>query len=298
MRDAFAPLAPQATCFLVLTLDRLGTYSGEKRWENAQAAYRELGKMSAALMQRLRRWAKARGWQPLRNQWVSTTEMHANGWPHVNLVLSSIELAEWIANERKERLDDKMSAQEAKLVSRELADLVTQSGFGLMSTAECAHSTEQALGYICKVAGKQDETLGEIAKLTQLPNAAPPRFRRLRSGKGFLPKRHKSDMTGTLVRRQNSNDGTRDVVPLHNVSDVQVAPNELACATEESVWLNELETAHRCARQVKRFGMAAVELPPITYWLNKKRLAALLPRKAHNDNVFEPSVILQQCRLE
>jgi hypothetical protein len=298
MRDAFAMLPPTDTCLLVLTLDRCGTYSGEKRWKNAQEAYRELGQMSAAMLQRLRRWMKSQGWDPLRNQWVSTTEMHRNGWPHVNLVLSSADLAKWIKTEKNERLADHISEQDAKYVSRELADIVTASGFGLLSTAECAHSTEQALGYICKVAGKQDETIGEIAKLTQLPHAAPPRFRRLRSGKGFLPKRHKSNMTGTLVRRQNSNDGTRDVVPLHNVSERLVRDSEEACATEERVWIAELEAAHRCARQVKQFGLSAVALPPVTHWFRKQRIAGFIPRKACNDNLFGPETILQQCRLE
>jgi hypothetical protein len=288
MRDAFKDLDPSGMVFLVLTLDRQGTYSGEKRWKNAQAAYRELGKLQTDMMLRLRRWQKKNGWKVLANEWVSTVEMHKSGWPHMNLVLHSMQLAEWLREERKAKLDDGMTEAEANLVSRELADIVTDAGFGLRSTAECARTPDAALGYICKVAGKTDETIGELSKLTQLPNAAPFRFRRLRSGRGFLPPRNcNPQLTGTLVRRQNSNDGTRDVLPLHNVKPELVAASEEACATEERIWYNELETAHRCARQVKQFGMRAVELPPVTRWFRFRRLDnAVLPRSKHSDNDY------------
>ena len=286
MTEAFAPLDKAGMVFMVLTLDREGTYSGEKRWRNAQAAYRDLGKLSTKFLWRLRRWQKANGWTVLRNQWVATVEMHKSGWPHVNLVIWAPELAEWLREERKAKIDDRMTEREASLVSGKLADIVTDAGWGLRSTAEGARNPDAALGYICKVSGKADETIGELSKLTQLPNAAPFRFRRLRSGRGFLAPRHANpELTGTLVRRQNSNDGTRDVLPLHNVSPQLVAASEEACATEERIWYNELETAHRCARQVKQFGMRAVELPPVTRWFRFRRLdTAALSRKRANDD--------------
>jgi hypothetical protein len=284
MRDAFQPLDPSGMVFMVLTLDRCGTYSGEKRWKNAQAAYRELGKLQTELMWRLRRWQKRNGWDVLQNQWVSTVEMHKSGWPHMNLVLWSPQLADWLRTERAAKLDDGLTEIEANLVSRELADIVTDAGWGLRSTAECARTPDAALGYICKVSGKVDETIGELAKLTQLPNAAPFRFRRLRSGRGFLPPRNSNpQLTGTLVRRQNSNDGTRDVLPLHNVRPDLVASSEEACATEERIWYQELETAHRCARQVKQFGMRAVELPPVTRWFKYRRLDNAAPARSRHE---------------
>lgn len=298
MRDAFEPLDARGCCFFVLTLDRLGTYSGEKKWDDAQSAYRDLGKLSTAFMWRLRRWMTSMGWRPLHNQWVQTVEMHKSGWPHVNLIIWSTELAEWIESETNAKLDDHLDANAAKLVSRELADIVTQSGWGIMSTAERAQSAEAVMGYITKTSGKVEESLGELAKLTQLPNAAPFRFRRLRSGKGFLPKRIKNEeLTGTLVRRQNSNDGTRDVVPLHNVAESRVEPSEECCATEERIWIGELETAHRCKRQVKQFGMRAVEVPPVTHWFRKQRLAQG-PRNRREESdaryLFRPEEVLLQ----
>jgi hypothetical protein len=299
MRDAFSPLDPTGCCLIVLTLDRYGTYSGEKRWENAQAAYRDLSKLSNDLMWRLRRWMKAQGWTVLDNQWVATVEMHKSGWPHVNFVIWSKELAEWLDDEKRAKLADHISEQDSRLVSRELADIVTASGWGLLSTAERANNAEAVMGYITKLAGMADASIGELAKLTQLPHAAPFRFRRLRSGKGFLPKRKKSlVLTGTLVRRQNSNDGTRDVIPLHDCKLEAIAPSEECCATEERIWLNELETAQRCQRQVRQFGMRAVEVPPVTNWFRKQRLDTGPPRKhrsnAANDLLFEPETILQQ----
>ena len=297
MTEAFAPLDASGACLIVLTLDRYGTYSGEKRWQNAQEAYKDLSKLSNDMMKRLRKWMKSMGWTVLENQWVATVEMHKSGWPHVNFVVWSPELAAWLAEEKRQKLSDGMTADASRYVSRQLADIVTAAGWGLMSTAERANSREETLGYICKLAGKVDESIGEISKLTQLPTNAPFRFRRIRSGVAFLPKRKKSAvMTGTLVRRQNSNDGTRDVLPIHDIKKLDVIPvAESCCAHEEHIWLNELETAHRCARQVKQFGMRAVEVPAVTRWFKFQRLPQGPPRKPHaTDQLFEPATILSQ----
>lgn len=289
MRDAFSTLDPTGCCLIVLTLDRYGTYSGEKRWENAQAAYRDLSRLSNEFLKRLRKWMHRMGWGVLSNQWVATVEMHKSGWPHVNFVLWSKDLAQWIDDEKREKMSDgRMTAQEANRISGELANIVTGAGWGLVSTAERARSREESLGYITKTAGKVDESIGELAKLCQLPTNAPFRFRRLRAGKGFLPPRKKSkELTGTLVRRQNSFDGTRDVLPLHNVKGAAITHSEECCATEEKLWYSELETAHRCARQVRQFGMAAVEVPAVTHWLRKQRVVETYYRRGHE--VVHPS---------
>lgn len=273
MRDAFAPLDPTGCVLMVLTLDRYGTYSGERNWANAQEAYRDLSRLSNDLMARLRAWMKLQGWTVLKNQWVATVEMHKSGWPHVNFVVWSKELADWLEEEKQAKMsEERKSESDSRYVSGELASIVTAAGWGLLSTAERARSRDESLGYICKCAGKVDESIGELAKLTQLPSNAPFRFRRLRSGKGFLPPRKKSEaMTGTLVRRQVSQWGY-DAIPVHNVSEKLVKPSEECCATEEQIWLSELEAEVRCARQVKKFGHAAVELPPVTHWFRKQRL--------------------------
>jgi hypothetical protein len=273
MRDAFAPLEAKGACLFVLTLDRMGTYSGEKRWENAQAAYRALSALSNEFLKRLRKWMRSQGWRVLKNEWVATVEMHKSGWPHVNFVIWHPELADWIANEKRERLADGLSERDSTMVSRELADIVTGSGWGLISTAERARSRDETLGYICKLAGKVDESIGELSKLTQLPTNAPFRFRRLRSGKGFLPKRNKQDhVTGTLIRRNVWGDGSFDAIPLHEVKGGAIPFSEKACYTEDRIWKAELEARFRCARQYKKWGRNAICVPAVTHWKDFRRL--------------------------
>lgn len=298
MQQAFDPLDPTGACLLVLTLDRLGTYSGERRWENAKEAYQDLSALTQEFMRGLRRWMKSMGWTPLQNQWVSTVEMHRNGWPHMNFVIWSPELAAWLEEEKRAKMADGISERDTRFVSRELADVVTGAGFGIISTAERARSREESLGYITKLAKKVDESFGELAKLTQLPTAAPPRFRRIRSGKGFLPPRRKNaEVTGTLVRRQYSALGY-DVIPLHEIKQPELIREcEQCCAIEEKVWFDELEAQHRCARQFKQWGQSAIELPPVTRWLGKTRLAQPPPemktRHANRESVlFEPAQLV------
>ena len=301
MRDAFFPLASQGMVFCVLTLDRKGTYSGEQRWETPRDAYRDLGARTTELMRDLRAWMRLMGWAPLKNQWVATVEAHRSGWPHMNLVFWSPEFAAWLAEEKRAKLDDHISEDDTRFVSGEFANLVVNAGWGVLSTAECAKSRDESLGYICKVAGKADESIGEIAKLTQLPLSAPFRFRRIRSGKGFLPKRRKSDaVTGTLVRRQAGYWGY-DVMPLHNIKGEEAIHNcENVCAIEGAIWEREREAAVRCKKQVRLYGLAAIEPPPVTRWIRGVRLAYTAPdrgkRNESNDLLFEQSEILrQQC---
>lgn len=299
MRDAFEPLDASGIVFLVLTLDRKCTYSKKKHWNTAQDAFRELGALTSGFLRNLRRWAKSNGWKPLKNQWVQTIEAHQSGWPHANIVLWSPELAEWIAEEKKAKLDDHITEDQSRYVSSYLADMVTRAGWGLLSTAERANSKEETLGYICKTAGKVDESIGELAKLSQLPMAAPFRFRRIRSGVGFLPKRKKNEnVTGTLVRRQHSVTGY-DVIPLHNVKgDAAIENCECACATEEKIWYGELEASVRCKKQVRKYGMAAVEPPPVTRWINGVRLAHTVPQRNRenetNNLLFTTDEIIRQ----
>jgi hypothetical protein len=284
---------------LVLTLDKNGTYSGEKRWETPQDAYRDLGARTAEFMRNLRAWMKLMGWAPLKNQWVATVESHRSGWPHMNVVLWSPELADWLAFEKKEKLDDHITADSARFVSGHLADIVVNSGWGVLSTAERANSRDESLSYICKCAGKTEESIGEIAKLTQLPLSAPFRFRRIRSGVGFLPKRRKSEaVTGTLVRRQAGHFGY-DVMPLHDIKgDEAIKNSERVCAIEGEIWERELEASVRCKKQVSLYGLSAIEPPPVTRWIGHIRLAfdarELTRGKNGKPYLFEPEELLRQ----
>jgi hypothetical protein len=65
---------------------------------------------------------------------------------------------------------------------------------------------------LVKLAGHHDDSVGELAKITQTPTNAPVRFRRLRSGRGFLPPRHHDpSVTGVLVRRRRAATGEWEI---------------------------------------------------------------------------------------
>lgn len=284
-------LSPDGWCFFVLTLDRNGTYSGEKCWENAQAAYRDLSRLRAAFFQNLRRFQKKMGWKVTKNTWVGTTEAHkakTGGWPHANLMIWSPELAEYLRAERAEREREQLSGRDLIQCTGELLAVAENAGWGIMSTAEAARDGAAVAGYITKIAGKSDRTTGEITKLTQLPMNMPFRFRRLAAGKGFLPPRAKNpDVTGSLVRRQRQGiGGGIDVLPLFKLRDpLLIAISEKACALEEQIFMAELEAQERCYKQFQKYGIEAISLPPLTYWIGKTRLARGPPSFARANNI-------------
>ena len=195
---ASEPLDPRGWSFLVLTLDRLGTYSGERPWKTQDEAFKDLQRLGQEFMRSLRRWFKRMGWEPLRSTWVSTTEAHRSGWPHQNWMIWHPQLAEWLDEQRRDREREGMSGVDATIVCRGLADVVTRAGYGLVSTAERASSADALASYVVKLAGEADGLVGEVTKLCQLPINSPLRFRRIRSGVGFLPPR--KDARDTVTR--------------------------------------------------------------------------------------------------
>jgi hypothetical protein len=201
IRQAFAQLDPSGVVFVVLTLDRDGYFSG-KPWADVATAHRGLSRMSRALLKRLNRLCKARGWTPIGSRWVAVVEAHRSGWPHVNFMLYCRELAAELERERLARLADGATARASVLLGDELLRHARETGWGPQSTAERARSRDAVIGYITKLVGQAAKTTGELAKITQAPLSAPEGFRRLRAGKGFLPARHKNPgWTGTVVRR-------------------------------------------------------------------------------------------------
>lgn len=99
IKQATEPLDPSGWCFLVLTLDRDGYFSG-KPWADVNEAYRALGKMTRATLSRIgRTWGPEtklersgrsktlRTVRALGNRWVAVVEAHRSGWPHVNLLV-------------------------------------------------------------------------------------------------------------------------------------------------------------------------------------------------------------------
>lgn len=265
IKEACDPLKPTGFCFLVLTLDREGYYSG-KKWKNVTEAYRELGRMSEKFLKRLRRWMKAQGMKPLGSEWVAVVEAHRSGWPHMNLILYSPELAEYLERDRVDRERRGFSAREQVLVQGDLRALTVGAGWGPQSTAERGRSPDALAGYITKLAGVAGSTAGELAKITQAPTAAPERFRRLRAGKGFLPPRRSNpEITGTLVRRYYMHELRGPVVlPIHKVKTEAAALEVAACCYhEEELLIEELRTAAQ-ARMFERMGLAkAFERTPL-----------------------------------
>lgn len=239
IKEACEPLDPSGWCLIVLTLDRDGYYSGQP-WHDVTAAYASLGTMTRAFLDRIgRRWGPEtvqrsgrRGVsseRKLGKNWVSVVEAHRSGWPHVNLLVWCPDLARELAAERDQRLEnpevanavalardawkngeplperERALARRATVLGAELVALAEECGWGRESTAEAARSADSVAGYIVKMAGHHDASVGELAKITQAPLNAPARFRRLRSGKGFLPPRHKNaEITGCLVRSRKS----------------------------------------------------------------------------------------------
>lgn len=205
--------------FLVLTLDRGGYYSGERPWADTGAAYADLSRLSRNFLARLNRWQVRRGWTETGSRWVSTVEAHRSGWPHVNFLIYSPELARELEVDRAAREQSGERGRDLVLLRGELLDLATRplegakvtqqrQMWGVQSTAEAARHHGSVASYIVKLAELAGDTSGELAKLTQAPMNAPARFRRLRAGKGFLPPRHRDPaITGTMVKRTYDTNG-------------------------------------------------------------------------------------------
>lgn len=293
IREAMEPLPPDGWCFLVLTLDREGRYSG-RPWADAETAFRDLSRLSRNFLARLRRFCIELGeyrWRTrtsrnrktgkvttrqvkeslLGSRWVATVEAHRSGWPHVNVLVHSQALAAFLREERAEREARGLEGRELVTLDGELLEHATDVGWGVQSTAEACDNDDAVASYIVKLAGDGDRAVGEVAKLSQLPTMAPERFRRLRAGKGFLPPRRKNpDFTGTLVRRTTDSDGHPLVLPLHKVPEALQDGTLAACLTEERVLCSDLEAQARGrapgapgAPPVRRF-VRGTELEPMT----------------------------------
>lgn len=206
---------PTGWVFVVLTIDREGYYSG-KPWPDAETAYRSLSDMTGKFMKRLRRSFEKIGWRDPGNRWAMVIESHMSGWPHANLMIYSPELATELRTEACMRELAGKTGRDAIILGTPqtpergdpsgvralLGQHAVETDWGLESTADAARNNEALAGYLVKLAGNPDANVGELAKLTQTPKAAPFRFRRLRSGKLFLPPRNKDDrFTGALVKR-------------------------------------------------------------------------------------------------
>lgn len=202
----------------------------------------------------------------LGNRWFSVVEAHRSGWPHVNLVIWCPELAALLRSEHADRLEDpevadalalardawkrgeaipghvRELARKATVVGGRVAQVLEASGWGRQSTAEAARDIEAVIGYGVKLAGLHDASVGELAKVTQCPMNAPERFRRLRSGKGFLPPREKDEtVTGCMMRRRRSAEGDWELQAINAPKDERQEPQILLARAAELALIDEEE---------------------------------------------------------
>ena len=272
IKEACEPYAAQDFSFWVLTLDRNGYYSG-KPWANAEVAYKSLGKMSERLIKRIRRFCEKQGWEPLGSEWIQVVEAHKSGWPHVNLLIKHAQLARYLNEVYIQAKADGHSEQSARLLSGRLSRHAQQCGWGLRSTAEPVRDKSAMSGYLTKLAAYADEHIGELAKLTQAPTNAPIRFRRLRSGKGFLPKvRKNGKWTGALFRRYYSPNWGFTAQPF--TGKKQQSPERVQFLSEcqsieEREFIRELIAEQEArTKPPTRWGALYYVLPPVTHWIN------------------------------
>lgn len=296
IKQATAPLDPSGWCFLVLTLDRDGYYGG-KPWHDVTEAYRVLGKMTAATLKRIgATWGpesrlegkkRPRFVRKLGNRWVGVVEAHRSGWPHVNLLVWCPELAAELRAEHAERLDDpeiadavvlardawarkepvpariREVARKATIVAGAVGSLLVDVGWGRQSTAEAARSSEAIAGYVVKLVGEHDASAGELAKITQAPLNAPERFRRLRTGRLFLPPRkHNPEITGCLLRRREHGERWRhgDLHTMNPPKDpAQNEPTLRAARAELQIMREEQAVALRAR------GRSPPPMPPVRF---------------------------------
>lgn len=183
---------PARDClFLVLTLDR-GAW--ERQGKTRYDAFRELRERWRSLAKALqRRWG---GYE-----YVSTVEVHRSGWPHLNVLLVS----RWLAREARHRREGE-GAVKSGPAHDWLREHAIACGFGQQCSIERAGSRRALAGYVVKVAGSVEAAhagaqVGEVVKMSQVPEGAPPHFRRLRSSIRFLPKPYVyENVSGKLVQ--------------------------------------------------------------------------------------------------
>lgn len=170
VRDA-VKARPGGWVYVVLTFD-------PSKWEDPWSAY----KGSVRCWDRLRKRLK-RSWGPVA--YVQTWERHKSGWPHVNILIHNEALAAACAG------DGWKNVRSSWLEPNAIA-----SGFGMRTWIEPIRDQDAVAGYMTKLSR---ELVGAATK-DQVPENAPPHFRRLRASHGLLPPvLGKGEYTGELL---------------------------------------------------------------------------------------------------
>ena len=160
---------------MVLTIPHSRHDSAEQILEQ----YRQQGPMFERFRKRISRLLEKKGMLPLGNRWISVVESHASGHPHMNVMIQGEGICSLLKSEQKTEEPSK-SGKTFHLLHGEIAAIARACGFGRVS-GDIQGCIKNALAYVLK-------TAKEMNKLLQLPMVAEKRFRRYRSGKGFLPK--------------------------------------------------------------------------------------------------------------
>ena len=80
--------------FMVLTLDSKQTLSKiNKPYKDEQDAFKRLSLNTRLFLRRLRKHQRQMGWRETGAEWCGTVEVQRNGWPHMNLIIYSPEMA-------------------------------------------------------------------------------------------------------------------------------------------------------------------------------------------------------------
>jgi hypothetical protein len=159
--------------------------------EDYAAAYRGILQDWAKFRKRItRKWGETR--------YITVTERHQNGQPHLNVVLVNPRLGAACAGEGWK-----------KVRSGWMRRTVTACGFGPITWLEPMRSLDGLAVYISKLAG-------EIGKHSQVPIEAPAHFRRLRASRGMLPPLPASagEYAGRLIQRALEDIDATGVSPL------------------------------------------------------------------------------------
>jgi len=117
--------------------------------------------------------------------YVQTWEVHASGWPHVNVCIANPEF-------------HRVACGNWRLLRRRwFRPAAMACGFGKVCWLKPYHSADGLAGYITKLAR---ELVGAKTK-NQVPVSAPRHFRRLRASYGLLPPPIKNpDISGFLAQ--------------------------------------------------------------------------------------------------
>lgn len=247
-------LKPRGFVFMVLTVDQKG-------WESAEDAFKDISRMHREFFAKLRTWMKRQGMRPIGREWMATVEVHRNGFPHLNILVWSPELAAYIEREQAreaERLAEQNKEYDIPktLFPPEILALARRAHWNVRCTAERARNYRQVVNYAAGVAGDAGRVISEIAKLTQLPMNAPQRFRRVRTGKSWLPpKRRDPNRTGGIFRRWVDERGERRVSPIVSTKKPELVAHVGACAEVElALWEREQENAPALRMRLAELG--------------------------------------------